>query len=124
MKLSTKMYYKNRYKEDPAFRKKHIERVRDWQSRNPEKIAQYRKNANERYRNRDKKEIARRRKYVKKNSVAMKMRKKLIAYIQRKIKTLERKRENHFKSASTTGMMVYDFRIEDHKLILKRIRRS
>lgn len=66
MKFSTKWYFKNRYRRDPEYRKRAIEAVRAWQKRNPDKVKQYRKNAVERYANRNPKEIERRKRYLKK----------------------------------------------------------
>lgn len=76
MKYNTARYYKNRYWENPKFRKDQIKRVRDWQNRNPDKVKQYRKNAVERYGDRDEKEIERRRRYQRKQYLKRKKEKK------------------------------------------------
>lgn len=66
LKYKTERYFKNRYWKDSQFRIKHIKAVQAWQKLNPDKVKQYRKNANRRYHNRDKKEIERRKRYLKK----------------------------------------------------------
>jgi len=66
MKYHTQQYFKNRYWKDPVYRKNAIKAVKDWQQRNPDKVKQYRKNAMDRYRNRDATEVERRKRYLKK----------------------------------------------------------